>query len=63
LLIDLQGRDLHIDEGGLDLGMPHQLHEGWQANAGTHHIRSECVPETVWVGNLDSGSPTVMAKQ
>ena len=28
LLIDLQRRDLHIDERGLDLRMSHQLHEG-----------------------------------
>ena len=38
LLIDLQRRDLHIDEGGLDLRMSHQLHEGWQAHAGPDHI-------------------------
>ena len=63
LLIDLQRRDLHIDEGGLDLRMSHQLHEGWQANAGAHHIRGEGVPKTVRVGNFDAGSPTMMAKQ
>ena len=55
LLVDLQRRDLHIDERGLDLRMPHQLHEGGQADAGTHHIRGEGVPETVRVGNFDAG--------
>jgi hypothetical protein len=44
LVIDIERRDLHIDEGGLDLGMPHQLHERWQADAGTHHIRGEGMP-------------------
>ena len=63
LLIDLQRRDLHIEERGLDLRMSHQLHEGWQANAGADHIRGEGVPEAVWIGNFDAGGPTMMAKQ
>ena len=52
-----------IDEGGLDLRMSHQLHEGWQAHAGSNHIRGEGVSETVRVGNFDAGGPTMMAKQ
>ena len=63
LLIDLQRRDLHIDERGLDLRMSHQLHECWQADAGTHHIRGKGVPETMRVGNVDAGGPAMMAKQ
>src|SRR5713226_7930512 len=63
LLIDLQRRDLHIDERGLDLRMSHQLHEGWQGNAGSDHIRGEGVTETVRVGNFDAGGLTVIAKQ
>src|SRR5262252_779378 len=47
LLIDLERSDLHINEGGLDICMTHQLHEGRQANAGAHHIRREGVPKTV----------------
>jgi hypothetical protein len=43
--------------------MTHQLHEGRQANAGAYHVRGEGVPETVWVGNLDAGGLTMMAKQ
>ena len=45
LLIDLERSDLHIDEGGLDICMTHQLHEGRQANAGAHHIRREGMPQ------------------
>ena len=63
LLVDLQRRDLHIDERGLDLRMSHQLHEGWQANACAYHIRGEGVPETVRVGYLDASGAAMMAKQ
>ena len=38
LLVDLKRGDLHIDERGLNVGVPHQPHEGRQADAGTHHI-------------------------
>jgi len=55
LLVDLQRRDLHVDERGLDLRMSHQLHEGWKANAGADHVRGEGVPETVRVSNFDAG--------
>ena len=38
LLINLKGRDLHIDQSGLDLRMSHQLHERRQTDTGAHHI-------------------------
>ena len=63
LLVDLERSDLHINEGGLDLRMSHQLHEGWQADAGTHHIRGEGVSKAVRIGNFDAGSLAMMAKQ
>jgi hypothetical protein len=43
--------------------MPHQLHQGGEANAGTDHIRGEGVPETVRVGYLDASGAAMMAKQ
>ena len=54
---------MQIDEGGLDICMTHQLHEGRQANAGAHHIRREGVAKTMGVGNLDSASLAMMAKK
>jgi hypothetical protein len=63
LLIDLERRDLHIDERGLDLRMSHQLHEGWQADAGTYHIGGEGVPKTMGIGNCDAGGLTVVTKK
>ena len=63
LLIDLERSDLHIDEGGLDICMTHQLHEGRQANAGANHIRREGVPKTMGVCNFDSASLAMMAKK
>ena len=63
LLVDLQRRDLHIDERGLDLRMSHQRHEGRKANAGADHVRGECVPKTVRVSNFDAGGAAMMAKQ
>jgi hypothetical protein len=62
LKIDILGRDLHIVQSGLDTSVAHQLHERWQADAGTHHIRGEGMPEAVRVGDLHAGSATMMAE-
>ena len=45
LKIDILRRDLHIVQSGLDISVAHQLHERRQADAGTHHIRGESVPD------------------
>ena len=63
LKIDILGRDLHIVESGLDIRMAHQLHECRQADAGSHHIRGEGMPEAVRVGDLYAGGATMMAEQ
>lgn len=63
LEIDVLRRDLHIVQGGLDIGMAHQLHECGQADAGTHHIRGEGMPEAVRVGDLYAGGAAMMAKR
>ena len=36
--------ELYIDERGFDLGMPHQLHERGQADAGADHVCGEGMP-------------------
>ena len=44
LQVDVLGRDLHIVQGGFDVGVPHQLHQCGQAHAGAHHVaRRRCV--------------------
>jgi hypothetical protein len=43
--------------------MAPQLHESGQADAGTHHIRGEGMPEAVWVGDLYAGGTAMMAEQ
>jgi hypothetical protein len=63
LKIDVLRGDLHIMESGLDVSMAQQLHESGQADAGTHHIRGEGMPEAVWVGDLYAGGTAMMAEQ
>jgi hypothetical protein len=63
LKIDVLRGDLHIVQSGLDVGMAHQLHKSGQADAGTHHIRGEGMPEAVWVGDRYTGGATMMAEQ
>jgi len=38
LQVDILGSDLHIDHSGLNVSVPHKLHERGQADSGTHHI-------------------------
>ena len=63
LLINLQWSHLHVHQRGLDLRMPHQLHESRQADAGPHHIGSKGVAEAVWVGELDASGLAMIAEQ
>jgi hypothetical protein len=51
-----------IDERCLDISVPHQLHERGQAHAGADHVGGEAVPEAMWVGELDLGGLTMVAK-
>ena len=52
LKIDVLRGDLHIVQGGFDVGVAHQLHQRGQADAGAHHIRGEGMSEAVRVGQL-----------
>jgi len=38
LLIDLQWGNVHVDEGCLNMSVPHQPHESRKADAGAQHI-------------------------
>ena len=46
----LPGCELDIQQRGLDMGMPHQLHEGGQTDAGAHHVGGKGVskPSAGW---------------
>src|ERR1035441_8865869 len=56
LLVDLERGNLHVDERGLNVGVPHQPHQSRQADAGAHHIGGKGVPETVRVGKFHASS-------
>ena len=38
LEIDVLRSDLHIQQGGLNIGMTHQAHERGEADAGPQHV-------------------------
>ena len=63
LLINVERSYLHIDERGLDIGMPHQLHECWQTNAGPYHVGGEGVPEAVRISDFHSRGPAMITEQ
>ena len=48
---------------GLDLCMPHELHQRREANARPDHVRSEGVPKPVRVGLRHARGLPVMTKQ
>src|SRR3954451_4541714 len=63
LLINIEGSDLHIDHSGLNVSVPHKLHERGQADAGPHHIGGEGMAEPMWVGHLYASGPTMVSEQ
>ena len=38
LLIYVKRSYLDIDQGGLNVSVPHKMHEGGQTNAGAYHV-------------------------
>src|SRR4029077_5438012 len=63
LLPDVLRSDVKVDQRGLDLCMPHELHQRREANARAHHVQGEGVPEPVRVRlRYTRGSP-VMTEQ
>ena len=63
LEIDVLRRDLYIVQGGVDIGMAHQLHESGKADTGPRHIRSEGMPEAMRVSDLYARGAAMMAEQ
>jgi hypothetical protein len=63
LKIDVLGGELYIVQSGLDVSMPHEVHECRQADPGAHHIGGEGVAEAVWIGKPDTSRAAVMAEQ
>ena len=43
LLPDVLRSDVKVDQRGLDLCMPHELHQRREANARAHHVQGEGV--------------------
>jgi len=38
LLVDFERSHVHVNERGPNVGVPHESHEGWQADAAAQHI-------------------------
>ena len=47
------GSELNIKHGGVNLRMSHQVLKHGEGDARPHHVRSEGVSKTVWVGCRD----------
>src|ERR1035438_10104885 len=63
LLPDVLRSDVKVNQRGLDLCMPHELHQRREANARAHHVQGEGVPKPVRVRlRYTCGSP-VMTEQ
>jgi hypothetical protein len=63
LFPDIARRELNIDHSGLYLRMPHELHQGWQADAGSDHVRSEGMPKLMRVRLRHARGLPVMTEQ
>ena len=59
---DVLGSKLDIKHGGVNLRMSHQVLERREGDARPHHVRSEGVPEPVWVGRRDLAAQSMMAE-
>jgi len=46
----------------MDVRMAHEPHEGRKADTGPDHVRSESVPEAMWIGFRNGATAAVMAK-
>ena len=63
LLVNVLWGDLHIMQGRLNIGMPHQLHKCRQADSGAYHVGGEGVSEAMRVGKLNAGALAMVAEQ
>ena len=63
LLPDVLWSELNIDQCGLNLCMPHELHQRREADARPNHVRSECVPKPVRVRLCHARGLPVMTEQ
>jgi hypothetical protein len=59
----IPGTELDIEHGGMDMRMAHEPHEGRKADSGADHIRSESMPEAMWIGFRNGAAAAVMTKQ
>jgi len=63
LPVDLFCGELHIDHGGLNLAMTHEVHQRRQTEAVAQHVSGEGMTKSVWVGFGQIGDAAVMAEQ
>jgi hypothetical protein len=62
LPVDLFRGELHIEHGGLNLAMTHEVHQRRQAEAVAQHVPGKGMAKSVWVGFGQIGDTTVMAE-
>ena len=62
-MFDSGRRELHVEHGGTNVGVSHQVLKGGQRDAGANHIRPESVSKTVRIGTANLTAAAVMAEQ
>ena len=62
LLPNILWRQLHVKHGGVDVSVSHQMLQGGQGNAGSHHICAERVPKPMRVCGGNPAAPTVVTE-
>ena len=63
LKVDILGSDPDIKQCSLDVRVSHQLHQRGQTDASSYHVRSERMSKPMRIGELDTGSLTMVAEQ
>ena len=63
LLVNVLWGDLHITQGRLYIGMPHQLHKCRQADSGAYHVGGEGVPESMRVRKFNARALAMVTEQ
>jgi hypothetical protein len=62
LPVDFFRSELYIDHGGLNLAMPHEVHQRWQTEAVAQHVSGKGMPKPMGIGLEHAGDATMMAE-
>ena len=60
---DVLGRELDIEHGGVNLGMPHQMLQRGQRDSGPRHISAKGMAEPMRIGVRNLAAHAMMAEQ